>query len=682
MRSSAARLFLLSLLALQLELAVIRWTGSHVLYLSYFANFVLLGCFLGLGAGALAAWRKLDLLDLFPFMLALLVGGVLGTEVQVRIDSPDAIYFQNGLGRLALPDWVVLPLAFLLVSLLFVCVGQALGRALKEGAPLRVYTINIVGSLAGIALFSAGSWLRAPAWTWFAVSALLYLAVQPVKPRRTLDLALLVAVVAGIGWAERADSWSPYYRWRVLDDGPRQTACSLDLCLDANQGRPLPVRGPWQRLKVNAVTHQYITDFRQREPFYEFPYLALGKPPGRVLVIGAGNGTDTAFALAYGAGRVDAVEIDPDIAQLGRTVNPSKPFEDPRVRVIVADGRAVLERSREQYDLVIFGLPDSLTLASSHASVRLESFLFTVEALRAARARLAPGGLLVLYNYYRETWLVEKLAGMLREAFGRDPVTLKGPDKNLTAVLLAGPGQDAIPAQLGAAWGFTRITPGQTAKPATDDWPFLYLRAPSVPAFYQRALLPMALYTLLLLFLVAPRGASRQPNPAFFFMGAAFLLLETSSVVRFALIFGSTWLVNAFVFSLILSMVLLANLIVARWRVGQTWPLVAGIFVALAVQWAVPLSILNHLPGVARYLAAGALVFSPVLLANILYSRTFREAGDVDRAYAWNLLGAMGGGLFEYATLWVGYRALLVIVGLFYALAILFIVRFSAVSRR
>src|SRR5581483_12411979 len=107
-----------------------------------------------------------------------------------------------------------------------------------------------------------------------------------------------------------------------------------------------------------------------------------------------------------------------DIAQLGRTVNPTRPFDDPRVHVIVGDGRAVLERSRETYDLVIFGLPDSLTLASSHASVRLESFLFTVEAMRAARARLAPGGLLVLYNYYRQPWLVAKLGGMLEGAFG------------------------------------------------------------------------------------------------------------------------------------------------------------------------------------------------------------------------------------------------------------------------
>ena len=33
-----------------------------------------------------------------------------------------------------------------------------------------------------------------------------------------------------------------------------------------------------------------------------------------------------------------------------------------------------------------------------------------------------------------------------------------------------------------------------------------------------------------------------------FCMGAAFLLLETKSVVQFALLFGTTWFVNALVF--------------------------------------------------------------------------------------------------------------------------------------
>ena len=61
-RGPGVRVFGLSVVALFLELLVIRWTGSHVLYLSYFSNFVLLGCFLGLGVGSLTARRSRDLL--------------------------------------------------------------------------------------------------------------------------------------------------------------------------------------------------------------------------------------------------------------------------------------------------------------------------------------------------------------------------------------------------------------------------------------------------------------------------------------------------------------------------------------------------------------------------------------------------------------------------------------------
>src|SRR5205085_1370123 len=71
--------------------------------------------------------------------------------------------------------------------------------------------------------------------------------------------------------------------------------------------------------------------------------------------------------------------------------------------------------------LIIFALPDSLTLTSQFASLRLESFLFTRQSLEEARAHLTPGGVVVLYNFYRETWLLRKIAGMLETAFAQPP---------------------------------------------------------------------------------------------------------------------------------------------------------------------------------------------------------------------------------------------------------------------
>ena len=145
------------------------------------------------------------------------------------------------------------------------------------------------------------------------------------------------------------------------------------------------------------------------------------------------------MALRHGVQQIDAVEIDPVISRLGRRYHPDQPFSHPGVTVHVDDGRAFLRRSREQYDLIIFALPDSLTLTSQFASLRLESFLFTEEAFQEARARLAPGGALVLYNFYRETWLLRKLAGMLETTFDAPPYVVSYGGWGRAAVLIAGP---------------------------------------------------------------------------------------------------------------------------------------------------------------------------------------------------------------------------------------------------
>ncbi|TMB64713.1 MAG: spermidine synthase, partial [Chloroflexi bacterium] len=58
------RLLALSFLMLFVELALIRWMGSNILYLSYFSNFILLASFLGIGLGFLRADARRHL---FPF---------------------------------------------------------------------------------------------------------------------------------------------------------------------------------------------------------------------------------------------------------------------------------------------------------------------------------------------------------------------------------------------------------------------------------------------------------------------------------------------------------------------------------------------------------------------------------------------------------------------------------------
>jgi hypothetical protein len=157
-----------------------------------------------------------------------------------------------------------------------------------------------------------------------------------------------------------------------------------------------------------------------------------------------------------------------------------------------------------------------------------------------------------------------------------------------------------------------------------------------------------------------------------FFMGAGFLLLETKSVVQFALLFGTTWFVNALVFAGILLTILCAIEVERRTRIRRPGLLFSLLFAGLLLAGLVPASWLLSLATAPRFLAATALAFFPVFIANLVFAERFRDTADPTTAFGANLLGAMLGGVLEYLSLITGYRGLLVLAAVLYALAWVF----------
>jgi SAM-dependent methyltransferase len=673
------RIFLVSFTLLFFELLCIRWIPAYVRYLSYFTNFILLASFLGMGLGILAARRATFRFPPFPLMVLLLTAVVAVNRFELKISSTDVLYFGSGTHGVAQAEsFILLPLIFIFVAAAFVPLARTLGSLFTQTAPLTAYTFDILGSLAGTAAFFVIGYFALPPIYWFSVLGLLVLVLDCrasvsdaiLRRRRFTETpykgpiysAVLMIAAAGIAlFLQRGSYWSPYYKITLT-----------------------PATPAGYNLDVNSIGHQSMIPWRNKEPFYRRVYeLFPGASFERALILGAGSGSDAATALGNGVKSITAVEIDPVIIKLGAQFNPDRPYSDPRVRLVNADGRVFLRNTNEKFDLIIFALPDSLTLTSSIANLRLESFLFTQDSLAAARDALAPNGVLVLYNYYREPWLIEKLAGMVGRTFGRDSFVSTYGGQGRGAVIINGPRLSEIPVGAFGPYREETFSPAEkelrvtgegffatTGKPpATDDWPFIYLPKKSFPAIYLRGLAVILAISLAAIFLVAPRGTLQRFDWHMFFLGVAFALLEVKALTTFALLFGSTWNVNSLVFFAILTSVLIAVLVNARFTFRRIWIFYLLLFGMLALNLAVRPETLLFQNAIARYVIASCLIFAPVFLANVIFSNSFRDTEAADVAFASNLLGIMVGGMLEYFSMLTGYHLLLVAVIAFYFLA-------------
>ena len=636
------RLVLASTTMLFVELALIRWAGANVVHLSYFSNFILLGSFLGIGIGFLIpAGRGQWLKRWTPIPLALLVVFVRAYPVQVRQSSSEVIYF-TAVKTTGLPQWVTLPAIFLLTAVIMAGIGKITADLFRQLPSLDAYRYDLIGSITGSVSFAVLSWLRAPSVVWGVLAAVALLVLGGRRNKLLYGIPLTAMVAALFLESTAAGvSWSPYYKVEL-------------------KASPTATRTYY--ISANGVPHQSTAPLpvlmRENSPYRQAYEQTPRNPHKRVLVIGAGNGNDVAVALAHGAERVDAVEIDPRLQEIGAQLHPARPYDDPRVHVHIDDGRAFLERTNAKYDLIILALPDSLTLVSGASNLRLESYLFTREAFEAARDHLTPDGAFAMYNYYRKAWLVDRFAGDLADLYGHAPCMTTF--KRNAAVLVAG----MTPADQSCQQIWEPSGPVPAA--ATDDHPFPYLLHRSIPTLYVGALGAILLVTLLAVRLTGVRIRNTFRYTDMFLLGAAFMLLETKNVIGFALYFGTTWLVNALVFFGVLLSVLAAVEVRRRLRRVNQLLLQLLLFGSLAVAWLVPTQAVLSLPPAGRLAAAIALAFAPIFCANLIFSDRLALAPDPTSAFGANLLGALTGGALEYLALLTGYQALLLVVALLY----------------
>jgi hypothetical protein len=680
LRRVGVELFTISFVVLFQELTLIRWLPGQIRVLAYFPNLILLSAFLGLGLGCLRSAKR-SLLWLWPAsLLVLVVTGWVMSRVAFTQNSVTEhlwlLYYDLGdkapvFGDVRLP----IIICFFLGAVSFVPLGQMLAERLQEfrarSSALRGYACDILGSLVGVVAFAITGFARTTPLLWFAV--FLATGILFFADRWRLILAYAITALGLLGivrHADHADFYSPYYAINVTRlPNDSQTA-----------------------ILVNGSLHQYLFQLqrgRQEDADillqgYHRPYRLLGHPPGKVLVLGAGTGNDVAVALDEGAERVDAVEIDPVILDLGK-LHPNRPYDSPRVRLINTDARAFLNESTERYDLIVFGTLDSMTRLSALSNVRLDNFVYTRECVEAAKAHLSPQGGLVLYFMASKGYITQRLSGLLAEAFQQLPYVIVGDYDVFNHIYLAGAAFEHVNGgQRRVAFPLLKRLFVEVESPQ-DDWPYLYLQGRGVSSFYLLLIGFIAFVGIASVALVS-REMRRSLAHAgldgeMFLFGLAFLLLETKSVTTMSLLWGATWLTSAVVFGAILAMVLAATLL-TQWR-PLPWTLcMGGLIVSLAAAYFVPVHALLRMSEFVRLLLSIAFVGTPIFFAAACFALLFRDRPEANTAFGWNLLGAVAGGLTEFVSMITGIRALYLLVLAAYLGVVLLRVRARDAKRR
>ncbi|MDX9702717.1 MAG: hypothetical protein RBU23_06715 [Candidatus Auribacterota bacterium] len=656
-------LFVISFLALFLQMACIRWLPSQVRVLAYYTNIVLLAAFLGLSVGYLLSARKFRCIWGFPFAL-LLIMAVSSFFSEAEVLHDQNLYMWQTLiepiRKISL-HWL-LPAFFLMVSLIFIPLGQQTGKLFDKLPPILAYTLNIFGSVMGIAVYSILSYKFLPPLWLFAVFMVLYLYFFLTRTNRLFTVVTAVIFAGVLIWIAQLDKgtfWSPYYKIQVSK-----------LSKDANrdEGFNLTVNNDYHQMALNLSESKTKNDKGLREwaKLYELPFRIY---PGQVedaLIVGAGTGNDVAAALRTNVRNIDAVDIDPLIIKIGKKLHPEYPYNDKRVSIHNDDARSFFKKTDKKYDVIVFGFLDSHQLFARMSDIRLDTYVYTVESFKEAKSLLKQGGVLSVTFCVTKGWIGNRLFEILKEATGQTPLILSSGDEPNGFTFVYGVSPDKIK-------DYTILPTDFFGKDkiavSHDDWPFFYMKDRKIPVDY---LIVIAIMLIISLFMIIPTGSVGigRFQSSFFFLGAGFLLFETTSLTKMSLLFGSTWIVNSAVFTAIFVTILISNFYCSKISVKSLIPYYFMLFAAFLLNYFFPIHMVLKYGMTAKFITAGILIGLPIFFSGVIFVVKFQQTDKRSIAMGSNLIGAMLGGILEYSSILVGFKNLIFLIILLYILSI------------
>jgi spermidine synthase len=692
-REKIRLIVLVTMVSLLLELVMIRWLASVFPVFAFFKNFTLLACFLGLGAGYAVAEKQpcapalvLPMLALFVGVITLLrydLGGANEVFAGLPMSEQTAIHiWMDRLGWLrmlqqSVPLYLLLGMSFVLCACICYPVGQLCGKLLQSTDALKAYGLNLVGSIVGVMVLFVMSLFWLPPTIWFtAVAGVLLFFVLSRDTRLPIGVASFCLLLTVLSWPVQTEIQRIYSPYQLLERMTKPDGLMNILSGGAYYQKVF-------NLSEGNRGHESDED-RYVRAYYEFPF-NFKKKPERVAIVGAGSGNDVAAALRMGASHVDAIEIDPAIAFMGKSSHPEHPYDDPRVTLNINDARNFFRTAHQQYDLIIYGVLDSHTALSHASNLRVDSYVYTREGIAEAFKLLKPDGVMSIAFALPNESLGFKLSHILQDIPGAGkPLAVRvGYDSNTTTAFISQKGRAvAMPdTNAFAAIGFTNVSdyfakPYPAASIPTDDWPFFYMVSRTYPVSYMIALgMVLALSYMFVRKTIGWSEPVERGYLPFFFLGAGFMLVETKAITELGLHLGGTWFVIAATIVMVLMMAFLANLMVQRKLVPRTGLAYLGLFLSLLVGY---FYARNHelvalASPLANLMVSCVLLTVPLFFSGIVFSTLIGKAEvNISTALAYNLMGALFGGLMEYNSMYFGFAFLYLLAIGFYFLSWVF----------
>jgi hypothetical protein len=280
--------------------------------------------------------------------------------------------------------------------------GAAIGVAVLWFAfPVKAVAVPAVVSALGSLSATRGG-VRRSRWHAVAWVMLILACLVIARPLWTLDITPykgLPQVEAFPGARRVTESTSPLGWVVAVDAMAFRHAPGLSLAYQGSFPRQIAL---FVDAELAGTLSSWETE-RDREILYwlpsAMPYALGGRD--RVLVMGAGGGTEVWSALAHGARRVSAVELNPDLARVGpwQDARPSQPQARGDVEWAIGDGRSFVARTDQRYDLITIGAGRAFGTSAGGVHALNEDFLHTVEAYVRYLELLSVDGVLAVTRW-------------------------------------------------------------------------------------------------------------------------------------------------------------------------------------------------------------------------------------------------------------------------------------------